>query len=102
MVSAGRVERGRWFVKPETQPLNVTNEIVQQMDVSSIIAKLNEVIAVMNSFDIQVNLGNIHKAIANVAKRINFLEDKDKGYPKMLNLLKDVNTKLQNPNQGIK
>ena len=60
LVSAGRVERGRWLVKPETQPVNVTNEIVQQMDVSSIIAKLNEVIAVMNSFDIQVNLVNIH------------------------------------------
>ena len=102
LVSSGRVERDRWLVKPETQPVNVTNEIVQQMDVSSIIAKLNEVIAVMNSFDIQVNLGNIHKAIANVAKRINFLEDKDKGYPKMLNLLKDVNTKLQNTKQGIK
>ena len=26
LVSAGRVERGRWLVKPETQPLNVTNE----------------------------------------------------------------------------
>ena len=25
----GRVERGRWMVKPETQPVNVTNEIVQ-------------------------------------------------------------------------
>ena len=102
LVAEGRVERGRWMVKPEVQPLNVTSEIVQQMDVSPIIAKLNEVITVMNSFDIQVNLGNIYNAIAYVAQRINFLEDKDKGYPKMLELLEGVQTKLTNTNEGIK
>ena len=67
MVSAGYVERGRWLIKPEQQPVNVTNEIIQQMDVSSIIAKLKEVITVMNSFNIQVNLGNIYNAIAYVS-----------------------------------
>ena len=99
----GRVERGRWMVKPEVQPVNVTNQIIQQMDVKPIIKKLNEVIAVMNSFDIQVNLVNIYNAIAYVAQRINFLEeDKDKGYPKMLELLNGVQTKLTNTNDGIK
>ena len=39
MVSGGYVERGRWIIKPEQQPLNVTSEIVQQMDVKSIINK---------------------------------------------------------------
>ena len=102
LLKRGYEERGDWMVKPETQPVNVTNEIVQQMDVSSIIAKLNEVIAVMNNFDIQVNLANIHGAINKVAQRINFLEDEKTGYPKMLNLLKNVNTKLQNTNKGIK
>ena len=102
LVSAGRVERGRWMVKPEVQPVNVTNQIVQQMDVKPILEKLDEVIAVMNSFDIQVNLGNIYNAIAYVAQRINFLEDKDKGYPKMLELLEGVQTKLTNTNDGIK
>ena len=102
LVAEGRVERDRWLIKPEQQPLNVTNQIVQQMDVTSIITKLDEVIAVMNSFDIQVNLGNIYNAIAYVAQRINFLEDKDKGYPKMLELLEGVQTKLTNTNDGIK
>ena len=59
--------------------MNVTNEIVQQMDVSSIIAKLNEVIGVMKSFDIQTNLGNIYRVVTKVAQRINFLEDAQKG-----------------------
>ena len=102
LVSAGRVERGRWMVKPEVQPVNVTNQIVQKMDVKPILEKLDEVIAVMNSFDIQVNLVNIYNAIAYVAQRINFLEDKDKGYPKMLELLEGVQTKLTNTNDGIK
>mgnify|MGYP000063959502 FL=1 len=102
LVSAGYVERGRWMVKPEVQPVNVTNQIVQQMDVKPILEKLDDVIAVMNSFDIQVNLGNIYNAIAYVAQRINFLEDKDKGYPKMLELLEGVQTKLTNTNDGIK
>ena len=56
LVSADYVERGRWMVKPEQQPVNVTNEIIQQMNVTSIINKLDEVITVMKSFDIQVNL----------------------------------------------
>ena len=102
LVAEGRVERGRWMVKPEVQPVNVTNKIVQQMDVSPIIAKLNEVITVMNSFDIQVNLGNIYNAIAYVAQRINFLEDEKTGYPKMMKLLTEVNVKLKNANDGIK
>ena len=103
LVAEGRVERGRWMVKPEVQPVNVTNQIVQRMNVKPIIKKLDEVIAVMNSFDIQVNLVNIYNAIAYVAQRINFLEeDKDKGYPKMLELLEGVQTKLTNTNDGIK
>ena len=102
LVAEGRVERGRWMVKPEVQPVNVTNQIVQRMNVKPIIKKLDDVIAVMNSFDIQVNLGNIYNAIAYVTERINFLEDKKKGYPKMLELLEGVQTKLTNTNEGIK
>ena len=56
LVSADYVERGRWMVKPEVQPVNVTNEIIQQMNVTAIINKLDQVITVMKSFDIQVNL----------------------------------------------
>ena len=67
-----------------------------------IITKLNEVIKVMKSFDIQVNLGNIYKAINHIAKRINFLQDERQGYPMMLNLLRNANAKLENTNQGIK
>ena len=99
MVSAGYVERGRWMVKPEKQPLNVTNEIIQQIDVKSIINKMNEVITVMNSFDIQVNLGIIYGAIAYVTERINFLQDEKTGYPMMMNLLKGVQAKMTNTNQ---
>ena len=44
LVSAGYVERGRWMVKPKVQPVNVTNQIVQKMDVAPLIAKLDEVI----------------------------------------------------------
>ena len=102
MISAGYIERGRWMTKPEQQHVNVTNQIIQQMDVWPIIEKLKEVIDVMNSFDIQVNLGNIYEAIDSVAQRINFLEDNDKGYPKMLKLLEGVQAKLENANKGIK
>ena len=102
MVSAGRVERGRLMVKPEQQPLNVTNEIIQQMDVTSIINKLDEVIEVMQSFDIEVNLGNIFDAIYDVADQFSFLEDKEKGCPKMLELLGGVQEKLEGSNDGIK
>ena len=66
------------------------------MNVKPIFKKLDEVIRVMKSFDIQTNLGNIYRVVTQVAQRINFLQDAEKGYPKMLNLLKDVNTKLQN------
>ena len=34
-------EETGWVI-PEPQPVNVTNQIVQQIDVSSIIAKLDE------------------------------------------------------------
>ena len=102
LVAEGRVERDRWLIKPEQQPLNVTNQIVQQMDVTSIINKLDEVITVMNSFDIQVNLGNIYNAIAYVSHQINFLEDEKTGYPKMLELLGGVQEKLDGSNDGIK
>ena len=91
MVAEGRVERDRWLIKPEQQPLNVTNQIVQKMDVKPILEKLDEVITVMNSFDIQVNLVNIYRVVTQVAERINFLEDAEKGYPKMLELLNGVN-----------
>ena len=73
-----------------------------KLDVAPLINKLNEVITVMKSFDIQANLGNIYKAIALVAQRINFLQDAQKGYPMMLNLLKDVDAKLENANDGIR
>ena len=61
-------EETGWVI-PEPQPVNVTNQIVQQIDVSSIIAKLDEVIAVMNRFDIQTNLANINETI-KVAENI--------------------------------
>ena len=75
MKAAGYVERDRWMIKPEQHPVNVTNQIIQQIEVTSIIVKLEEVIDVINSFDIQVNFASIHSAIAGVAQRINFLED---------------------------
>ena len=87
------------MVKPEKQPVNVTNEIIQQIDVTTIINKLDEVIEVMNSFDIQVNLGNIYEAIAYVTERINILQDEKNGYPRMMYLLANDNSKLTNTNQ---
>ena len=69
------------------------------MDVKSIITKLDEVITVMNSFDIQVNLVNIHGAINKVAQQINFLENEKTGYPMMMKLLGGVQAKLTNTNQ---
>ena len=75
LVAEGYVERDRWMIKPEQQPVNVTNQIIQQIEVTSIIDKLEEVIDVMNSFDIQTNLANIHCATAGVAEQINFLQD---------------------------
>ena len=102
LVAAGYVENGRWMVKPEPQAVNVVNEIHQEMNVTAIINKLDEVIEVMNSFDIQVNLGNIYGAMNRVAERINFLQDKENGLPMMTNLLKNVSGKLSNANNGIK
>ena len=101
LVSAGYVERDRWMIKPEQQPMNVTNQIIQQIEVTSIIDKLEEVIDVMNSFDIQTNLANIHSAIAGVAEQINFLQDEKKGLPNMLELLEGVQVKLKDTNDGI-
>ena len=109
--SEGRVEHGQWMIKPESRHVDISSEVVQEMnapppvvnlDVAPIINKLNEVIRVMKSFDIQTNLGNIYRVVTQVAQRINFLQDAQNGYPKMLNLLKDVNTKLQNTNDGIR
>ena len=102
LVAAGYVENGRWMVKPEPQAVNVVQEIHQEMNVTAIINKLDEVIKVMNSFDIQVNLGNIYGAMNQVAERINFLQDKENGLPMMTNLLKNVSAKLTNANNGIK
>ena len=102
LLARGYEERGDWLVIPEPQPVNVTNQIVQQIDVSSIIAKLDEVIAVMNRFDIQTNLANIHETISKVAEHINFLEDEETGYPRMLELLNGIQAKLEDSNDGIK
>ena len=63
---------------------------------------MDEVIIVMNSFNIEVNLVNIYGAINQVAQQINFLENKEKGYHKMMKLLEDVQTKLKDSNDGIK
>ena len=87
------------MVKPEKQPVNVTQEIHQEMNVTSIINKLDEVITVMNSFNIEVNLGNIYEAIAYVTERINYLQDEKNGYPRMMYLLVNDNSKLTNRNQ---
>ena len=86
---------------PPPAQLNVPPTIIE-MNVEPIINKLNEVIKLMKSFDIQINLGNIYGAINQVAQRINFLEDAKKGYPMMLNLLKDVNAiwKIQTKESG--
>ena len=65
------------------------------MNVTSIINKLDEVITVINSFGIQVNLGNIYNAIAYVTERINILQDEENGYP-MMSLLANDNFKLTN------
>ena len=42
------------------------------MNVTPIITELNEVITLMKSFDIEVNLGNIYGTISQVTERINF------------------------------
>ena len=63
---------------------------------------MDEVIILMNSFNIEVNLVNIYGAINQEAKQINFLENKEKGYHKMMKLLEDVQTKLKDSNDGIK
>ena len=73
-----------------------------ELDVAPLIAKLDEVIRVMKSFDIQTNLGNIYRVVTQVAQRITFLQDAQNGYPKMLELLNGVNDKLQNTNQEIR
>ena len=49
-----------------------------------------------------MNLDNIYRVINQVAERINFLQDENKGLPMMKNLLRRVNAKLENTNQGIK
>ena len=90
------------MIKPEQQLVNVTNEIHQEMNVSSIINKLDEVITVMNSFNIEVNLGNINNAIAYVTERINILQDEKNGYPRMMYLLANDNSRLTITNQWIK
>ena len=102
LISAGYVERDRWMIKPEQQPLNVTNEIHQEMNMTAIIKKLDEVITQMKSFDIQVNLDNIYGAIGQVAQQINFLQVENYSYLTMLELLKGVQAKLENTYYEIK
>ena len=87
------------MIKPEQQLVNVTNEIHQEMNVTAIINKLDEVITVMNSFNIEVNLANINNAIAYVTERINFLQDEKNDYPRMMYLLANDNSRLTNTNQ---
>ena len=65
-MSADYVEDGGWMVKREPQPVNGTQKIHQEMNVIAIITKLNEVINVMRSFDIEVNLGYIYVIIGQV------------------------------------
>ena len=100
--SAGRVDNGKWMFKREQHPVNVTNEIHHEMNMTAITNKLEEVITVMNSFDIQVNLAGIHSAIDGIAQRINFLQDEKKGLPNMLKLLEGVQVKLKDTNDRIK
>ena len=90
------------MIKPEPQSVNVTNEIHQEMDVTALITKLDGVITVMNIFDTQVNLGNIYGAITQIAQQINFLQDEDKGYFMLINLLRSVHAKLENTDKGIR
>ena len=56
---------------------------------------MDEVIILMNSFNIEVNLVNIYGAINQVAQQINFLENKEKGYHKMMYLLEGVKEKSE-------
>ena len=56
----------------------------------------------MNSFNIEVNLGNIYEAIAYVTERINFLQHEKNGYPRMMYLLANDNSRLTITNQWIK
>ena len=105
------VEDGGWLVKHESHPLNISSEIYREKEVvplhlettgAPLITKLNKVITMMKSFDIQVNLGNMYEAINLVVERINFLEDEKKACPMMLKLLENLNAKLENTNQEIK
>ena len=61
-----------------------------------------KLITVMKCFDIQVNQSNIFGAMNQVAQRNNFLEDENKGLPMMMKLLRSVNARMENTNQGIK
>ena len=90
------------MVKREPQPVNGTQKIHQEMNVIAIITKLNEVINVMRSFDIEVNLGYIYVIIGQVEEWINFLEDENNGLPMMMKLLISIHGKLENTNKGIK
>ena len=99
------------MVKHESHPLDISSEIYREKEVvplhlettgAPLITKLNKVITMMKSFDIQVNLGNMYEAINLVAERIYFLEDEKKACPMMLELLENLNAKLKNTNQEIK
>ena len=110
LLSEGRVEHGQWLIRPESRHVDLSKEILEmnvpptifEMNVAPIIAKLNEVITVMKNFYIQVNLGNIYGTINQVAQQINFLEYEQNGYPMMMKLLANVNSRLTITNQGIK
>ena len=110
MLSEGRVEHGQWLIRPESRHVDLSNEIQEmnvpptiiEMNVASIISKLNEVITVMKNFDIQVNLGNIYGTINQIVQQFNFLQDAKRNYPMMMKLLANVNSRLTITNQGIK
>lgn len=69
LINRGFVDNGRYLYIPDTS--NVRVDISQNINLSDVLSKLNELISKMNSFDMGANFGNILSAINGVNTQLN-------------------------------
>lgn len=69
LINRGFVDNGRFLYIPDTS--NVKVDISQNIHLSDVLSKLDELISKMNSFDMGANFGNILSAINGVNTQLN-------------------------------
>lgn len=69
LIKSGFVDNGKFLYIPDTS--NVKVDISQNIHLSDVLSKLDELITKMNSFDMGANFGNILSAIKGVNTQLN-------------------------------